>query len=278
MYERTSSCRQHSNGMVRPTPKPKIKAPEKPSVTELRSLFVTIQKAPEHKVVDLLSMALLWWDKAFPYIQFRYAKKGMPLAAATAFSNSKLSLASAHNSKTDKDKIHFLGVTLKHYARYAYSILRTPPVDLYLKKQKVVAKKHAVITKVLQRKHDKTLTLLQQAMPSCFYTFKPVIQNDSGTHIRFDHIGKFAYFSREYIVALKKRIFAEGLLPVIIEIAPYVARGMSYESFGNGQFVYDVNKFWTSYSHLMIGFVEFCKSKDAPKTLVRRPKNKKIKA
>jgi hypothetical protein len=281
----SSAFRKKKYGKVRPVPKPKEKGPSKPAVNQLKSIFTAIKRSPDHQLNDLFSEALIWWRNAIAFIQWHYNKKQMPLEAAKAFD-----LAIDHqeegrdslNNEVKKTKfIHALG----YYRRYAAAIIKTPDLAPYLKKSKEVTKKVKDRNKKLTTKFDSIISLLEKCFdePSLTLAVCDTIQ-DKGTgkylDYKWDHELSTLYYSRDKAVRMKKTLFHQGLLQVVLEEAYEVARGLSFtEKIGAGSFIVDPVLHLKNFDSLLDHFERFSHHPDCPKQLSKRekPKNKKEK-
>lgn len=278
----SSAFKRKTYGKVKPVPKPKEKVPSRPSVNELKSIFRCIQTSPEWQTNDYLSKALIWWTDSLAYIQHRY-KKMMPTSAAKAYMQSQEAVKKGWNATDDKTRRQAFTDALVYYQRYAAGALKTPLVLPYLKKSKEVTKKVKEANKKVVVKFDSIITLLTQCFNSCPINLVAVadIKDKSTGNLlsrRFDHQLNTMYYSRAHLVELKQRLFRKGLLNIVIEEANHLARGMSFVSEQrDGMFLASPRDWHLNYIILLKDFEWFAGTKDAPKTLVKREKIKKVK-
>lgn len=274
----SSAFKRKVYGKVRPVPKIKPKAPTRPSVSELRTIYRNIQKAPEWQVLDYLSEALDWWHKSLKWCAWKY-KKVLPLPAAKAFGEAIDWLRKGQAAIGNKEKTACFIEVINRYQRYANSVMKTPAIVPFLKKSKEVTKKTVAVNKGLAVRFDKVLTLLSQCFKSCKIDLVVVaeIQDKVTNNLlprKFDHeVGKM-YYSRAHCNEMKGILHHQGLLALVIQEAQPLARGMSFIT-GNdltGKFLANATEVHVSYIQLLEDFVSFARTKEAPKSLVRREK------
>lgn len=264
-------------GKVKPVRKHKEKPPAKPAVNGLKAIFSRIKRSPEYQLPDLLSEALVWWLKAIPYIQFKYKEK-IPLEAAKAFAQAQSLKATAQDTDNNKLKIDYFVDTLRAYKRYSASAgVKVPDLISYLKKSKELTKKTKVRNKKLTKKFDNILTLIAKCFNVEESSFEvcDVLKDSSGKFIerKWDHtLGKI-FYTRTQILQMKKTLFHQGLLALVLEEADFIARGSSLlPGIGKGSFIPSAEAHLSNYRELLDRFETFSHHRDCPKTISKREK------
>ena len=272
------SFKRKSYGKVKPVPKTKEKAPNKPSVLELRSIYKRISRANnEAAQLDGISEALIWWDNAFPYLRWKF-RKLLPLEAARAMQGASLWLKNGREASTNKAKLNAFVQCLAYYKRYAAPAgLKIPDLTPALKESKTAIKKAAVVNKGLAARFDKVLTLLSECFCSCPIELKVVAELNDGVARKFDHAESVMYYTRKHCNEMKSILHKKGLLYLVISEGWHIARGMSfsYEA-PDGSFVVDHQAHVDNYSKLLLDFEAYSHTTKAPRSITKRDKKKGV--
>jgi hypothetical protein len=277
----SSAFKRKQYGKVRPVPKPKPKAPSKPSVHALRAIYRDIQKSPEWQLNDLLSEALLWWKNVLTYCHWKY-RKMLPLEAARALIAAENLKGKGNATTKNEEKTKCFIEALNKYQRFAVGAITVPALAPYLKRSKEVTKKTKIRTKQLTTRFDSLLTLLTQCFdePRVELRVQDVITDKvSGKDVdyKWDHELHKLYYSRSKCLEMKSTLHKQGLLAVVLEEANEVARGLSLlPDGGDGTFMPSAKIHHIEYLTLLSRFEQFAHTTVAPKSLVRREKKKKV--
>lgn len=280
----SSAFRRKTYGKVRPVPKLKPKAPVKPSVNELKSIFRNMQKAPTRQWNDYLSKGLLWWTAAQPYISFKLQGKIRSVECARAYLRAESERANGHKATTEEAKqAHFVNA-LVSYARYAVGIVKVPDVRPYLKQKKELVKKEKIKTKRLAERFDPILSLLEK----CFsdengyfeVSLKAVEHTGIAQDVRYEHSLGTVFYRRDRLLEIKKRLYKQGLLAVVLGEVEVIARLLAIKAnkkdTQQGMFIPDIENVHLYILQLLNRFERFARTLDAPRSLVKREKKKKV--
>lgn len=247
----------------------------KPKVLELKKVYSTLSKAATWQRLDIYSRAIQWYRSALLYIEQTGATYSAPTAKHLSTWHNRL------GAITGKGFVQppLLDSKYLEALHAACSIcnahgIKAPAIKDYLKRGVVAAKKLDAKEKTLTTKYDKILTLFTQAYGASL-TLK-VSPTLSTTH-KFDHAVKTLYYSTAQIQAMTKQLRAEGLLPLVIDEAWYVARALCFEGLQQGLFLSGVTvAIVKKYQGILHDFAQWsARSSYAPKTLVKRVSRKK---
>lgn len=242
----------------------------KPKVMELKKIYSTLAKSATWQRKDIYARAIQWYRNALLYIE----QTGAVYSAPTAKHLKAMRTSIEGNSPNYVEALsHGSAICIAHG-------IKAPSVKEYLKKSVVSAKKLDAKGSSLTTKYDKLLTLLTQAYGSGL-TLK-VSPTLSTTH-KFDHELNTLYYSTGMMQSMSQQFRAEGLLPLVIDEAWYVARALNFEGLEKGLYIQgSTDDIVRTYQQILHEFVDWgATSQFAPKSLlkrvvVRKKKSKKV--
>jgi hypothetical protein len=278
-------------GKVKPVKQAKLKPKaERPSTMELRSIYSHMKKCATWQIPDALAEAILWYrrlhlyflDPALDKLSFMVS----PSMAKLAIQREKY-LVEARKPLDSEDKIFALTVVIKNFEVEAAKLgVKVPLLHDSLKSAKKKARKMDERKQKIERRFDKLLTMLAAASNlDVDLAAMPVLLDCNGeeTDWKLDPTLRKVVFSRDALVNMKKRIRAEGILPVFIEKIFLIARARAIlHTAGDTKIIgYIDHANWVTF--LARGMKNLCEwlatSQDAPSRLVKRkvPKKKREK-
>jgi hypothetical protein len=274
--------RKKYGNTVRPVRKKKlrIKLP-KPRVVELRRVYAKLKKAATWQRLGILCEAIQWYRTALNYVhqvKLLDPKEGYEYSAVAA----KALVAFNHHHDTmvnvniDAEKERHAIDALNAAQKFCQSQdIKAIPVQPYLKKYKLVAKKLDTLADKATSKYDKILTLITQACDSPFAL--KVAPRLTESH-KIDNVLKTVFYSTAHVKKLSERYRKQGLLSLVVSEGPIIARAMSYKDTDKGLFIPDEGVQLKIFLRMMDNFIDWATtSQFAPKNVLRRPRKKKVK-
>lgn len=246
---------------------------EKPSVNELKTIYSKLKTCPAWQRLDVYSAAIQWYRKVLQYAHnVSYVKQPALGYSKTTAEHIKKLYSIVSEAQEEASIRAALAVGQKIAKAYG---IQAPSEASYLKEGNSTAKVLAKKEKEATEKYDKFLTLLASAFDTSKLQFKvsPALKEAR----RFDHSVSTMFYSPAHIKVMKKSVYNNGLLITIIDEATHVARAKAFtDSIGN--YLVDHKKLFGEYVLLLDNFADWARtSKDAPRSIVRRVKEKKIK-
>lgn len=239
---------------------------DKPDRAILKAIYRSLITGSEAQRIQVLSQALQWYDVALPYViakeqlapaevkeRQRWLKKGSDARA--------LGVSEKHLPARETAFKMALRMNEK-----VCRILHPPKVDKYYNKYLETRTKLEADAIRLQDKFSFLLQTLSSALPSSL-TLK-VIDHAQKPRM-FNGASEFAY-SRDHADAMRRKLRREGLLVLVAEELPYLARALAREADGSGSGIYSPQKQVNVMTKLLHDFVKYAKSDDAPNRLVKR--------
>lgn len=219
--------RRKTYGMVKPVKQAKPKPLSKPSVVAYKRLLTAMKKQQIFRTVELLVHCAQWWRNATPWIQEQFKGK-QSLESAKALIASGEHYAKAVNAKTDKEKLDQYVLYLAKMQRYASGVIKVPGASTYILQSKAYTKTKKDINKKLNSKFDPLLAQIREALELDIVL--AVVDNmkdfTDGEELdfKFDQTQKTVYYSRAYVTKMKKQLWREGLLSLIVTELPFLAK------------------------------------------------------
>jgi hypothetical protein len=246
------------------TPRVKKQKPVKiprPKTKDLRMILKGLLTVSQANRISSLAYALQWYDQALPYL----VQKGLLDATAKqllerAVKARKLGIGSSN----DNEKETAFLTALRQYEK-ACASLKPMGVDKFYdqfnaKKVQLEAKQ-----KKLEGKFGSVIQLLQKSIGN-----KVKLQiADAQKAFQYDPGLTSVSYNREAAKSLVVKFRQEGLLSVLVEQLPILAQHAALQSDGKGGWQYDPASHVAVVEEILTAFVQFSKTHEAPKKLVR---------
>jgi len=273
-------------GKVKPLkekkPQPKF---EKPSTGELRSIYSRLKKSASWQQPDVLAEATHWYRRLIRFLTESpktYVKMVSPSMSRESMAREQLVIKAQKANNTDQ-KIAAVVAVIQSFEKTSLRMgIKVPAVSHFVKKAKASSKKLDDRIAKVEKKYDPLLTMLSAAAGlDIEIGAVPVLVDDPDRYgfVYDSTLGKMMY-SRPMLMGMKKRIRAEGLLPVFLEHLMYVARCAALRETIKTDGVYTVNpRAWVRLiAEANRNLVKWLQtSQDAPSRLIKRtvPKKKR---
>jgi hypothetical protein len=259
---------------------PKFK---KPATAELRSIYAKLRKSASWQIPDVLAEAIQWYRRMSIYLlSVDKDRKCYSVPVVKLQLRRDAILAKAQKTILPSGKRGYLEEALKLWEQMVKILgVKVPALGASLKKAKASSKKLDVNKAKIEKKFDPLLTMLAAATNLNVDVGAVSALANCGEGFNYDSTLNKIFYSRDALKRMKKRIRAEGLLPVLLEQVVFTARAsaMKEESMKTGRFIPD-NQVWVQ--KISAGLVNVCKwlstSQDAPNKIIKRtvPKKKKL--
>lgn len=213
--------------------------------------------------IQVLSQALQWYDGAIEYVVKN--KKVMPSGHKELTKGAKTRELGIRTNFLEERETAFRQ-TLRHYERFCIK-LRPTHVDKFYSVYMAKRKKLAAKASRLDSKHEHLTRMIEDALPGSGLKIKVIDNAVKPRH--YDGEGTFSY-SAEHADKMRRIFRREGLLALVVQEIQYIARAMATSPDGSGGFVHDPKKQNDAYVKLLMNFVKYCKSVEAPRRLIRR--------
>lgn len=249
---------------------PKVKAPKpmkipRPKTKDLRMLYRGLLTVSEGQRISTLSYALQWYDSALPYL---IQRKQLSVDARQKLEKAVLCRKRGiDNTNVHEKEVSFM-MALRMYEKACVAI-KPPLLDDFYKKLDGLKDKLQQMQQKLEQKYGEIFALLQKAVGNRFKfevadAVKPVQWNPELTTLSYN---------REAAKQLSEQFKEQGFLPVFFEQLDYLVRHACLEQDPDpskkGGWLYDPAKHVDILNDLLKEFVQFAKSPEAPKRLVR---------
>lgn len=265
---------------IKPPKAPKLVKVARPRPSELRKIYKgLITENPSQKVAALLT-AMHWFDKKWPYVQFRSASKKM--APQLDLRETFLTCwESASDVIKPETQVGWYKTAISAAEKLMLSVkVKVPPIAKFLAVADVRKEQLETEAARLEEKYAKVLTILDSAL-------QPVMTNGKSVKLKIGNIKERFIVDPELATVVFRKDLArdmyrllrrEGLLPLVVEVLDPLSRISSYELEKNldgtntGRKVVNKDVQLTAVFALFDNLVKFGQSEDAPKRLVRAPR------
>jgi len=266
---------------AKPVRKQKIQSKfEKPSSVELRSIYAKLKKSASWQIPDVLAEAIQWYRRLMVHLYEAARLKRIPPNVSQSpkiVAERNKCLTKAQTAKSAAEKTLSLTSVVWLFEKEAKLYkAKVPLLSGHLKKAKTSAKKLDARKEKVEVKFDSLLTILSAASSLGVDMRAMPYLNTEDWH--YDPTLSAMVYSRDALVRMKKRIRAEGVLPVMLEQIVYIARAsaMKNEAARTGRYLVD-NAQWVQ--EISKGLTNLCKwlasNQDAPTRLIKRTQPKK---
>jgi hypothetical protein len=264
---------------------------ERPSTAELRSIYSQMKKSATWQIPDSLAEAVQWYRRMTAYLYANANNHNPKLLEAMLKKWKSLNQISYRREKmmetakaahTPLDKTLALTSVIRYFEEEVGKFgFKVPLLKDSIKKAKMSAKKLDVRKEQVEKKFDPVLTMLSAAS-DLDVDLGAIPAFADGRSFNYESTLNRMIYSRSALDKIKKRIRAEGFLPVVLEQIAFIARAaaMKKSAKKDGTYLVD-NQDWLHY--IALGQRNLCKwlatSQDAPSKLVKRtvPKKKRVK-
>lgn len=244
---------------------------DKPSATELKSIYSRLKNCPDWERLDIYALAIQWYRKVIQYAHnISYVKK-----PSTGYSKHVAIKIQEFFTLAKNVESFGLALSTGQVIAKAYGIKTVSPVS-FLKEGKSIAKKLAKKEEESTEKYSKILKILSSATGNRVeMKVSPTLGKEKNS---FDHLVNTLYYSPSEIKRIKKQLYQEGLLSVVLQQAWIVARSEAFTIKVHDEFIVDAAIQGTKYRQILYDFEEWVRTnKEAPRTIVRKLKEKKDK-
>lgn len=254
----------------KPPKQPKPAKLPRPKTSELRKILKGVVTVSIHNRIASLSYALQWYRSALPYcLGKKYitassnpktpTKEQASLELAVKCCNLGIKSSIDHEQETS-----FL-MAVRNYEK-AFHKMKPPCVDTYYDQFKNKRLALEVKQKRMEQKFSAVLTMLQKIIG----TRLKLVVADAKKPIQYDpDLGSVCY-NRDAIKAMALQLRQEGILAVFLDQLEFLTRAASLTSDGHGNFLYDPAVQLAVVKQVLVEFLSFATSPDAPKYLVRK--------
>lgn len=240
-------------------PKP-VKIP-RPKTKGLRLILKGLMTVSQANRIASLSYALQWYDQALPYL----VQKGLLDAKAKRLLELAVKCRKQGiGTSNDHEKETSFMTALRQYEK-ACGSMKPPQLDKFYdlfnsKKSQLEAKQLK-----LESKFGTVIQLLQKAIGG---RLKLTVA-DAQKPFQYDPGLTSVSYNRDAARSLAVKFRQEGLLAVLLDQMDILAQHAALQPDGHGGWSYDPARHVTVVNEMLASFIEFAKTAEAPKKLVR---------
>jgi hypothetical protein len=246
------------------------KAQARPRTKELRKLYRGLITTSIVQRVETLKTVLQWYDQAYDYVVLRNKKQEATpdqwKLQDKMLKARRLGISSVH--QPEKETAFRTAIQI---AEGLCKILHPYPVEKAWAEYERYKARVERRRQHLANKYGTVMTTLEAAL-------KPLSAMGEPLRVVVDEVDKDRGFSRsgdEYIISRKaakqcqELLRQRGVLPLVVQEAPMMARAAALEDDGEGHFKVNPDKQVDAMCRLYINFAAYCSGPDAPRRLVK---------
>lgn len=234
----------------------------KPNTKDLRDILKGVIVADDTRRLQAFVKALQWYDVAVPYVVARH-KGSLPLESVKDLGIANKCRERGISTTFIPEKETSYKMALKKYERVCAE-LNPPSVEKYYETFLSTKTKLYADDARLQDKYGYVTMILNDTLRSGLQ-----LRIGKGDKARSSNGKDTILYSKEHALAMRTKLKREGVLSLVLQEAPHIARALSYEQDGIGGFSYNAKKHVEHIQILLNNFLIWSKSEVAPKRLVK---------
>jgi hypothetical protein len=246
------------------TPKVKVPKPAKiprPKTKDLRMVLKGLVTVSIQNRIASLSYALQWYDGALHYL----ITKGLITPALTKTLEIAVKCRKQGiGTNIDHEKEAAFLMAIRQYEKAAAS-LKPPSVDSFVKLFQAKKAEMELKQQKLLAKFGNIIEMLQKSIGN---RVKLEVA-DAPKEVQYNPAMTSLSYNRDAAKNLALKFRAEGLLAVFVDQLDVLAKHAALQSDGKGGWEYSVDRHLEVERAMLLSFIEFAKTGDAPGKLVR---------